>query len=76
MSKDYDDIIHLPHYEPKSHQRMSAMARAAQFAPFAAISGTEQEEAEGELNGTTHQPDDTELLMDDDEMNLNPIPTS
>lgn len=34
---DYDDIINLPHYEPKRHPRMSMMARAAQFAPFAAV---------------------------------------
>ena len=39
MTNDYDDIINLPHYEPKRHPRMSMMARAAQFAPFAAVSG-------------------------------------
>lgn len=36
---DYDDIIHLPHYEPKRHPRMPMAARAAQFAPFAAVAG-------------------------------------
>ena len=36
---EYDDIIHLPHYEPKRHPRMPMAARAAQFAPFAAVSG-------------------------------------
>lgn len=39
MDDNYDDIINLPHYEPQYHQRMSAMARAAQFAPFAALKG-------------------------------------
>lgn len=38
----YDDIIDLPHYEPKQHPRMSAAARAAQFAPFAALDGHEE----------------------------------
>ena len=38
MSK-YDDIISLPHYEPKYHARMSMASRAAQFAPFAALTG-------------------------------------
>lgn len=38
---DYSDIIDLPHYEPKYHPRMSMMARAAQFAPFAALTGHE-----------------------------------
>ncbi len=37
----YDDIINLPHYEPKNHKRMSMYARAAQFAPFAALTGYE-----------------------------------
>ena len=36
---NYDDIIHLPHYEPKRHPRMPMAARAAQFAPFAAVAG-------------------------------------
>ena len=39
MTHDYDDIINLPHYEPKHHPRMSMEARAAQFAPFAALTG-------------------------------------
>ena len=39
MSTEYDDIIHLPHYEPKRHPRMPMAARAAQFAPFAAVTG-------------------------------------
>lgn len=41
MSSIYDDIINLPHPEPKKHQRMSREKRAAQFAPFAAVVGHE-----------------------------------
>ena len=41
MTHDYDDIIHLPHFEPKHHPRMSMWSRAAQFAPFAALTGYE-----------------------------------
>ena len=37
----YADIIDLPHYEPKHHPRMSMWSRAAQFAPFAALTGYE-----------------------------------
>ena len=35
----YADIIDLPHHESTTHPRMSARDRAAQFAPFAALSG-------------------------------------
>lgn len=35
----YDDIIGMPHWEPRTHPRMSAVDRAAQFAPFAALTG-------------------------------------
>ena len=35
----YDKIINLPHYELKNHKRMSIEARAAQFSPFAALTG-------------------------------------
>ena len=43
MNKDnYEDIINLPHYEPKYHTRMSIEARSAQFAPFSALTGYEE----------------------------------
>lgn len=37
----YDDIIDMGHYEPRGHRRMSMWNRAAQFAPFAALTGFE-----------------------------------
>lgn len=41
MKKDmeYDDIIGLEHHVSKRHKPMSLQARAAQFAPFAALTG-------------------------------------
>lgn len=39
MNGDYDDIIHLPHPVSTKHPRMSAHDRAAQFSPFAALTG-------------------------------------
>lgn len=35
----YDEIINHPHFEPKNHPRMSREQRAAQFAPYAALTG-------------------------------------
>ncbi|MBQ9085572.1 MAG: hypothetical protein IJY47_00120 [Clostridia bacterium] len=39
--KNYDDIIHLPHHTSTTRPRMSMRDRAAQFAPFAALTGYE-----------------------------------
>lgn len=36
---NYDDIINLPHHVSKRHPQMSMWNRAAQFAPFAALTG-------------------------------------
>lgn len=41
MTGPYDDIINLPHPTSPRHPRMSAIDRAAQFSPFAALSGHE-----------------------------------
>ena len=38
----YDDIINLPNPTPTCRPRMAALDRAAQFAPFAALTGYEE----------------------------------
>lgn len=43
MSGKYEDIINLPHPTSKKHPRMSRQNRAAQFSPFAALTGYEAE---------------------------------
>ena len=44
MNKNnYDDIINLPHYVSKKRPRMSMEQRAAQFAPFATLTGFKDE---------------------------------
>ena len=47
-SHAYDDIIHLPHHVSSVHPPMSLHDRAAQFSPFAALSGFEGEIRETE----------------------------
>ena len=41
MSRSYDDIIDLPHPTSAKHPRMPVADRAAQFSPFAALTGYE-----------------------------------
>ena len=43
MRGNYDDIINLPHHTSTKHPRMTRTARAAQFAPFAALTGLDDE---------------------------------
>ena len=42
----YDDIINLPHHVSRNHPQMSMRDRAAQFSPFAALTGYEDAVAE------------------------------
>lgn len=39
MNGKYDAILEFPHHVSKTHRQMSRQDRAAQFAPFAALSG-------------------------------------
>ena len=41
MNSPYADIIHLPHHVSQNHPQMPMLDRAAQFAPFAALTGYE-----------------------------------
>lgn len=46
MTNPYDDIINLPHHQSLTRPHMSAYDRAAQFSPFAALTGYEDAVAE------------------------------
>jgi hypothetical protein len=60
--KNYDDIINLPHHISANHAPMSLDKRAAQFAPFAALTGYDEEIEE------TARFVDEKLPLDDDRL--------
>lgn len=63
----YDDIINLPHHVSTKHKPMSMDARAAQFAPFAALSGHEEiihETARLTEEEKDLSPDEAQLLSE------------
>jgi len=39
VRNDYADLLDLPHHESDTHPRLSMEQRAAQFMPFAALTG-------------------------------------
>ncbi len=39
--ENYQDIINLPHHTSTKHSKLTPEQRAAQFAPFAALTGYE-----------------------------------
>ena len=43
MSSRYDDILDLPHHVSATRPQMSMADRAAQFSPFAALTGYDGE---------------------------------
>ena len=43
MMEKYKDIINLPHHVSQNHKPMDKINRAAQFAPFAALTGYDAE---------------------------------
>ena len=59
MPTNYDDIINLPHHVSTTHPRMSQRDRAAQFSPFAALTGYDSEIKE------TARLTDEKLELDD-----------
>lgn len=67
----YDDIINLPHHQSKTHPRMPLQDRAAQFAPFAALTGHEAAIREtGRLTESEAQLDEDALEMLNEKLQL------
>ena len=62
-NKNYDDIINFPNPTSKKHPRMSLYDRAAQFSPFAALTGHDAAIQE------TARLTDEKVELDDDTLN-------
>ena len=60
----YEDIINLPHHVSERHARMSMLDRAAQFSPFAALTGYDAAIEE------TARLTDTKIELDESEKDL------
>ena len=60
ISHKNDDIINLPHHVSKKHPQMSLHDRAAQFSPFAALTGHKEA-----INETARLTDEKQILSED-----------
>lgn len=64
MSENYDDIIHLPHHVSATRPQMPMKDRAAQFSPFAALTGYDMAIKE------TARWTDERIELDEDALNI------
>ena len=60
MKHPYEDILNLPHHVSETHPRMSRIDRAAQFSPFAALTGY------GEVIREAGRITDRQIQLDED----------
>ena len=64
--RDYQDMLDMPRHVSRRHPQMSLSARAAQFSPFAALTGYEDVIAE-----TGRHTDSRIYLSDDEKLSIN-----
>ena len=83
-SHRYDDMLDMPHHQSVNHPHMSLYNRAAQFSPFAALTGygdtidetARLTEKKTELDEQTRQELDAKFQMILNELSQHPIPHS
>ena len=63
----YDDIINMEHPTSKVHPRMDAITRAAQFAPFKALTGLEDEVEETTMQRIVDAENEIEHVQEYDD---------
>lgn len=68
---DYSDIINLPHHVSPRHLQMPMSDRAAQFSPFAALTGHEEAITEtARFTDTWVEPDEDKKVELDEIINI------
>ena len=71
MSRQYEDILHLPHHVSSKRHPMPMSDRAAQFSPFAALTGYDDAIREtGRLTERRVELDDEELARLDEKFHI------
>jgi len=66
MNKKYEDMLDMEHHVSKKHPRMSMHDRAAQFSPFAALTGYDEavdDTVRADIDGKV----DTEYMHDEED---------
>lgn len=70
-TEKYNDIINLPHHQSKTHPHMPVSERAAQFSPFAALKGYDDEiEETARWTDEKSELDDSALSILNEKFNL------
>lgn len=71
MTGQYEDIIHLPHHVSSKRPQMPMLDRAAQFSPFAALTGYDDAIHEtGRLTAQRVELDEDELARLDEKFRV------
>ena len=71
MNEKYKEIINLPHHVSQSRPHMSMIDRAAQFSPFAALTGHDEALDEtARLTDSFAEPDEDEKQLLDEKLRM------
>ena len=72
MKDDYRELLHLPHHRSQTHAPMPRRDRAAQFAPFAALTGFDAQLRETERQ-TQAQAEPNEAALQELDQSLHTL---
>ena len=68
LEKKYMDIIKHPHHTSKKHPKMPQTVRAAQFAPFAALTGHNDAMLATAMYSAKKYQDDDSIFVTEEEL--------